>query len=213
MLGRLVGGLAHEIRNPLGAIINATAILERAIVPASTDATRALGIIHEEGWRANRIIVDLIDYARVRPPEPKPLSVDQRISQVLVGEDIPDAIAVEREVPAGLTALADKEQTEAALRKVVRNVVEAMLAGRTLTLAAQRSGAQILLWVTDSGPGISAAVRAHLFDPLVTTKSLGLGLGLSTARALVEAQRGTLTVTAPEAGGARFELRLPVFTG
>jgi PAS domain S-box-containing protein len=208
VLGRLVGGLAHEIRNPLGAIINATAILERSGPAAPTDASRAIEIIREEGWRANRIIVDLLDYARVRPPEPGLVRVDKLINQVLLRQEIPDAIAVELEVPPGLTVMADSDQSESALRNVVRNAVEAMPTGGTLRVSAQQSGAGLVLAVSDTGPGIPEEVRDRLFEPLVTTKSLGLGLGLSTARALIENQGGTLIVAHSE-GGARFELRLP----
>lgn len=75
-LGRLVGGLAHQIRNPLGAIVNATAILVKAMGPlASAEAKQAIDVITEEVWRANRIIIDLIDFARIRPAEPLPVEV------------------------------------------------------------------------------------------------------------------------------------------
>ncbi len=212
VLGHLVGGLAHEIRNPLGAIINATSILERAD-PSSPDGKRALQIIREEGWRANRTIVDLLDYARVRPAEPKPLKIQTLINQVLLGEEIPDAIAVERDVPPTLAVMADPDQSQGALRNLVRNAIEAMPGGGTLTVAAHREGNRVVVSVTDTGAGISKEVRAHLFDPLVTTKSLGLGLGLSTARSLVENQGGTLTTAAePQSGGARFEMSLPSVT-
>ncbi len=208
VLGHLVGGLAHEIRNPLGAILNATEILERA-EPGGDVSKRAIQIIREEGWRANHTIVELLDYARVRPAEPKPLNLETLINQVLLGEEIPDAIAIARDVSPSLMVMADADQTRVALRNLVRNAVEAMPGGGTLRFAARVAGPQVVVSITDTGAGIPKEVRERLFDPLVTTKSLGLGLGLSTARSLVENQGGTLKLLEPDSGGARFELRLP----
>jgi PAS domain S-box-containing protein len=209
VLGRLVGSLAHQIRNPLGAIINATSILSRALpADVQSDVTQSLAVIHDESWRANRIIVDLLDYARVRPAEPKPLPIETLVNHVLLGEEIPDSIQIKRDLEPALAALADHDQSEGALRNLVRNAVEAMPTGGTLSLAARRDGEQVVIWVSDTGPGVSREVRKQLFDPLVTTKTLGLGLGLSTARALVENQRGSLSYVDVSGGGARFEIRL-----
>lgn len=145
----------------------------------------------------------------MRPAEPKPVKLETLINQVLLGEEIPDTIAVERDVSPSVAVMADADQSKVALRNLVRNAVEAMPGGGTLRFTAETSGPHVVVSVTDTGAGIPKEVREHLFDPLVTTKSLGLGLGLSTARSLVENQGGTLNVLEPLSGGARFELRLP----
>ena len=79
-----------------------------------------------------------------------------------------------------------------------------------LTVRAAESGASACIAVEDTGPGLEDEALVHLFEPLVTTKALGLGLGLTTARALIENQGGDIRYARPSAGGARFEIRIPL---
>lgn len=210
VLGRLVGGLAHQIRNPLGAIVNATAILEKARgTNATPDERQALAVIHEEVWRANRIIVDLIDFARIRPAEPKPTSLEAIVGSVLVSKPVPAAIDLQVVLPTGLTVSVDRDQVEGALANLVVNAIEAMPDGGKLSLSAREKGDDAaVLVVEDTGPGIPAEVWAHLFEPLVTTKPFGLGLGLTTCRALIDNQGGSITCQTETGKGTRFEVTL-----
>jgi PAS domain S-box-containing protein len=209
VLGQLAGGVAHQIRNPLAAIMNATYVLKRHLSPEQhPNVEDAIRIIHDEVRHANVIITGLLDYARVRTPDRHPASIVELIDRVLLGDSIPASIAVKRDVEEVPLLLIDADQLHGAFFNLVRNAVEAMPDGGALHVEVRTEEDQVLVAVTDTGPGISTQVRAHLFEPLHSTKPMGIGLGLVTARTFIEAHGGRIThVDVP--AGARFEIRLP----
>ncbi len=215
VLGQLAGSLAHQIRNPLGSITNAVSLLKHAVddraSPAApgADVTRVLEVIQEEIWEANRIITDLLDYARVRPPHARAVDVRLVLRQAIAAEAVPDGVTVELDLPEAQSVSIDPDQVRDAVRNLVRNAVEAMPEGGTLIVGAHRGIDAVVVTVRDTGPGVSPEVQDHLFEPLVTTKPLGLGLGLPTVRAMIENQGGTVTYLGAVGKGATFELRLP----
>lgn len=212
VLGQLAGGLAHQIRNPLAAITNGASVLKRRLGDsADPDVQQALLVIREEVWEANRIITDLLDYARIRPPSLGPVEIAPLIEAActlaLVRPE--ERVVVEKRVAAGLFAQIDERQMRDALGNVIRNALEAMPEGGTLTIEAEAAGDEVLVSVQDTGPGITRDSLTYLFEPLVTSKPLGLGLGLATAKALIENQGGSIRCTTGGSGGARFEIRVP----
>lgn len=210
VLGQLTGGLAHQIRNPLGAITNALFLLKRQLGAQPEETASLLHIIEEECWTANRIITDLLDYARVREPQRVPTAMGALVDSVLTANPAPAHVHVElRRDEASPALLIDPVQLSGALGNLVRNALEAMPGPGTLTVSLQHGGDAVELAVSDTGGGISPEVLDRLFEPLVTTKQLGLGLGLTTARALVENQGGTLRCENQPGVGARFVIRLP----
>ncbi len=211
VLGQLAGGLAHQIRNPLAAMQTAAAVLRRKLGEHSDqDVHQALKVIREEVWEANRIITDLLDYARVKPPSRSDVEVERLLASALEATSPPPRVIFQWDVAPGLVVRVDERQTRDALGNVVRNAFEAMPQGGTLSITAHAEGGVALIALEDTGPGISRDSIKHLFEPLVTSKPLGLGLGLSTARALVENQGGTIRCATQRGRGARFEVRLPV---
>lgn len=211
VLGQLAGGVAHQIRNPLAAIMNATYVLKRHLSPDQhPNVDDAIRIIHDEVRHANVIITGLLDYARVRTPDRHPTSIVDLVERVLGADWMPPNVkvqrSIDREVPL---ADVDADQLHGALFNVVRNAVEAMPEGGTLNVELTVDEGAILVAITDSGAGISAQVRAHLFEPLHSTKPMGIGLGLVTARTFVEAHGGRIA-SVPIPAGARFEIRLPL---
>jgi len=210
VLGQLAGGLAHQIRNPLAAITNAASVLKRRLgESADSDVRQAVAIIREEVWEANRIITDLLDYARIRPPSRVGIDVVELIEAALPLARADERIVIERNVEPALRALVDERQMRDALGNVLRNGVEAMPEGGTLRIEAFRDGAHATIAVQDTGPGLTRASLRYLFEPLVTSKPLGLGLGLATAKALIENQGGSIRCTTSAGLGARFEIRVP----
>ena len=208
VLGRVAGGLAHQIRNPLGAVLNAAALLKRHLKEGQPSAvTEALTMLEEEAWAANRIISDLVDYARVRRSQPMETTVSQLVDQVLAANPAPASVKVVRKLEAPPVRV-DSLQVTSALGNLLRNAFEAMPSGGTLIIEAQDDGSCVTLAFEDSGPGFEPGIERRLFEPLVTTKPLGLGLGLTTARMLIEGQGGQLTI-ARARPGARVEVRLP----
>ncbi len=209
-LGQLAGGLAHQIRNPLGSIANAAYVLKRAVGEAPAAAvSSSVEIILEETWRANRLISDLLDYARVRAPNQQPIALRELLESVIVAHGVPHRIRVAVHAPDRPLISADEEQLRGALDNLMRNAVEAMPVGGTLRFDARPEGTKMRLAVSDTGSGIAPEVRGKLFEPLITSKPLGRGLGLTTARALIENQGGTLDCEAV-ATGACFVVMLPL---
>jgi PAS domain S-box-containing protein len=211
VLGQLAGGVAHQIRNPLAAIMNASYVLRRHLSPDKhQDVEDAIRIIHDEVRHANIIITGLLDYARVRTPDRNPASIVDLLERILTSEWIPSNIRIVREFPEtnAVVSEVDADQLQGAIANVVRNAVDAMPDGGELSTALGVSGDEIVIRVADTGPGISPQVRGHLFEPLHSTKPLGIGLGLVTARRFVEAHGGRIACVDVPAG-ACFEIRLP----
>jgi len=210
VLGQLAGGLAHQIRNPLGIIANAAYVLQRHVPKEDEEPSRALSIILAEAWQANRIITDLLDYARVRPPVRRAVSVREIVERALSTQTIPTNVRVTLDIAASPPASVDADQVRDAVENLIRNAVEAMPEGGDLRIGARADGGSLALTIADSGVGIPCDVQETLFEPLVTTKPLGLGLGLTTTRALVENQGGSIGFESTPGRGTRFEVRLPL---
>jgi len=209
-LGQLAGGVAHQIRNPLAVMKNVASILKGgASRIGDPECVRAVGVLDEEIRHANQIVTDLLDYARVRPVTPRRTTVGYVIEQALGALAIPPAVTLQKNVPADLDAFIDPDQVQAALHNIMRNAIEAMPGRGTLSIEASVDGPDALIAISDTGTGIPAEVQTRLFEPLVTSKPRGLGLGLTTARALVDNQRGRIGWSAVPGGGTRFEVRLP----
>lgn len=210
MLGQLASGVAHQIRNPLAAIMNATYVLERHITPDQHVHVRdAIRIIHDEVRHANLIITGLLDYAKLREPTCQSTDVRELVERVLTNGWVPPNVRVESSIDDIPLVEIDGEQIHGAVLHLVRNAIDAMPDGGTLFVDTKVEGSHVVIGVTDTGPGISGQVRDHLFEPLHSTKPMGLGLGLVTARTIVEAHGGRIArVSVPN--GTRFEVRLPL---
>ncbi len=218
VLGSLAGGVAHQIRNPLASIKTAAHVLRgltcQGPEPPENPIAETVAIIQEEVGRANRIVTDLIDYARVREPDKRRIKAAFLVEQALGAFATSTAMHVERHVDEQLDVVVDPEQVQGALGNIVRNAVEAACANGangTLRVSSRREGEMLVIRISDSGPGVATAIRAHLFEPLFTTKTSGLGLGLVTARTLVECQGGRVELSpGSEIGGATFDVFLPL---
>ncbi len=211
VLGQLAGGVAHQIRNPLAAIMNASYVLKRHLSPEQhQDVGDAIRIIHDEVRHANIIITSLLDYARVRTPDRHPVCVAELLDRILRSDWIPPNVRVSRrDSTSSVVTEADADQLQGAIANLVRNAVDAMPDGGELSTDLDVVGEDIVISVRDTGLGISPHVRGHLFEPLHSTKPMGIGLGLVTARRFVEAHGGRIACV-DVARGACFEIRLPI---
>ncbi|MBW2528501.1 MAG: PAS domain S-box protein [Deltaproteobacteria bacterium] len=207
VLGHLAAGLAHQLRNPLGIIQNAVALLRKGKPQPLT--IRAVDIIEEEVQRSDAIIRELLDYARIRPPSVREVLLRDVVDETLDQARLPESVTVELGDLDGMTADLDPLQIQTALTNLVRNAAEAMPEGGRLRVDASGDDDSIQISVSDSGPGVEPEQRGRLFDPLVTTKPMGTGLGLSTARCLVENHGGSIRCDDGPLGGARFTIALP----
>jgi PAS domain S-box-containing protein len=210
-LGELSAVIAHEVRNPLGVIFNSLGSLRR-LVGGSGDARMLLDIVGEEADRLNRIVGDLLDFARHSPPllGPDRLEqvVDEAVSVALAQP--PRGLEVVRRLDTALPEVAlDAGQIRQAVLNLVVNAVQAMPHGGRLTVRTLLEGATVVVEVEDSGPGIPEEVQARIYEPFFTTKATGTGLGLPVVRRIVEGHGGELRLrTGP--GGTCFSMRLPI---
>ncbi len=210
VLGQLAGGVAHQIRNPLAAIMNASYVLKRHSAQGlHTDAEQALRIIHDEVRHANVIITSLLDFARVRSLERQRTSIAEMVARAVQAQAVPEGVVVDERIGEVRDVEVDVDQIQGALSNVVRNALDALGSRGTLRIDVEEEGDEILVAISDTGPGLSPQIRAHLFEPLHSTKPLGIGLGLVTARTFIEAHGGRIQAI-DVANGARFEIRLPV---
>lgn len=207
--GQLVGSIGHDLRNPLGVIETSLYIL-RGRVGEDERARKHVDRIGEQLEVANGIITNLLDMIRNRPLAREPLGVAALIAGVLEAVKRPEAVRVSVD---GLEALAPVEGDPVQLRQVFVNLLEnavyaASPAGAVTVRGREEPGA-VAIEVDDTGPGVDPATRRRLFEPLITTKEKGVGLGLALVKRIAERHGGSVEYSDRPGGGARFTVRLP----
>ncbi|MCL2778943.1 MAG: ATP-binding protein [Polyangiaceae bacterium] len=236
-LGSMAAGLAHEVKNPLGAIKGAAQLLEE-LEPSIGDApTRAefLGIILEETDRLNRVVGSFLDYARPHAGNPVPVDINaavRRTMQILSSQKTEET-EVHLELAESLPRVRiDLEKLRQVLLNLVQNAMQAMDGRGRVTVTTQRRQASRSVWVTgpsgdrsgahgpaaadtveiavhDTGPGISQKVLKNLFVPFFTTKEQGTGLGLAISQSIVQSAGGSIHVQSQAGFGTKFVILLP----
>ncbi len=236
-LGEMSAGLAHEIRNPLGAIKGAAQVIQES--DDADEQHEFVGIIVEEVDRLNVVVSQFLDYAR-------PMQIDRHdaslgpvirgVIQVVETDGLPDGVRLRVDLPEDLPPLpVDVEKLRQVLLNLVRNAIEAMPQGGQLAVQVRyhqalrrvrplggsdrrrRVGAlenplqgAMELVVADTGEGISPEALTRLFIPFFTTKNGGNGLGLAICERIVREHGGELEVQSREGAGTRFVVRLPM---
>ena len=225
--GRMAVGLAHEVRNPLGAIRGAVQLLRREL-GADSRLTEYTDVLLTEVDRVNRIIEMLVDLARPVQLRPVPLNLHQLFDRVaLMSEEAARerrVTIVRRYDPSLPPILGDEDRLLQVFHNLVRNALDSMSRGGHLTLTTRVSlnplfgrmdlgaGARNMVeaQVADEGAGIPEAVRARIFDPFFTTKDKGLGLGLAICHRILEEHRGAIQVDSAEGRGTVVTCFLPI---
>jgi signal transduction histidine kinase len=216
-LGQMVSALAHEVNQPLTAVSNYLRATQRLVEAGdSARAQTALAKATGEVTRASEIIRRLRDFLRKSESEKRAEDVRAMIEEIValavVGAERPNVRVELRLHPQASTALIDKIQIQQVLLNLIRNAIEAM-AGRprqALVIATLPSdNAMVELSVADNGPGLPAEVRAKLFQPFVTTKSAGMGVGLSICHSIVEEHGGRMWVEDNSEAGTVFRFTVP----
>jgi len=235
-LGQLSAGLAHEIRNPLGVIKGSAEMLTQKLQASDALARELAGYISTEVNRLGALVTEFLDFARPLHAEPHPadlIALLDRVLQIvadrfagkLVGkqssgkQEPGKPVRVERHYASGLPLVPlDESLCEQAFLNLVQNAYEAMLdedadLGGTLRIDVQRAiqndreGVELRL--ADTGPGVPAELREEIFNPFVTTKKTGVGLGLSIVSKIIDGHHGSIHVDNAPEGGAVFTLFFP----
>ncbi len=209
MLGQLGGSIAHEIRNPLGAIKTSAYYLLHAPEPPAAKVTEHLERIDRKVTTINQVVTALTDAARMPTPAAVSTDLGQLIRAVAAELDLPGEIELVDEIHLGVMVMVDEAQIAIVVKNLVRNARDAMAGGGRLTLRVAARGGEGELIVRDTGPGIDAAVLGRLTEPLVSTKPTGMGLGLSICQSIVDNHRGRLSIVSSPGRGTTVTVRLP----
>lgn len=211
-LGQLAGGVGHELRNPLGVMTNAVYYLDAVLGDAQPTVREYLEILRTQIGLSEKIIGDLLEYARIRTPEREPVSLSRLTAEQLERLGPLNGTSVHLEFGADLPpAYIDRVQIGQVVLNLLINAVQAMAGGGgSLTIRGMPEPADsVRLDVTDTGSGISDAHIDQIFEPLFTTKARGIGLGLAVSRSLVIANGGTISASSRAGEGTTFTLMLP----
>jgi two-component system sensor kinase FixL len=210
-IGEMAAVIAHEVKNPLTAVRGAIQVIGGRLPADSRDAPVVKDVIARID-ALNALMQDLLLFAR--PPQPRFRSVEiapllGMIVALLSQDPSFTDVGVTIDVPS-IAIAADPELLKIVFQNLFINAAQAMQGNGAILVTLRVNGADVDVRVADTGPGIPADVRQNLFKPFFTTKARGTGLGLSTAKRLIDAHGGTIAVECPATGGTTVTLRLPI---
>lgn len=214
-LGQVAAALAHEVNQPLTAMANYLNGVRRLLAAGRQEAAlQAMERIAEQAERARQLIQRLRAMVRKGETEQRPEDLTKTIEEASALALVGVGTGLKLEIHIGAdasTAVIDKIQIQQVLLNLMRNAAEAMISlpRRELTVTTARAGDWVEISVTDNGPGLPETVRTRLFQPFVTTKATGMGVGLSVCRTIVEAHGGELRAEDAPGGGTIFRLTVP----
>jgi len=220
-VGELTTSIAHELNQPLGAILTNTETAELMLKGASPDIGEVQSIladIRRDDQRASEVIRRLRSVLKKTPFEIRDIELNGTVKEAI---DLVAAVAEGRRVMliymptlADLRVRGDPVQVQQVVLNVIINAMDAVsdadIGDREVRISTFRSGGVAEIRVADSGRGISESDLANVFNPFFTTKPQGMGMGLAIAKTIVEAHHGTIVAENQSSGGARFTIRLPI---
>jgi len=209
-VGQMAAGIAHELRNPL---MSMKLIVQATGAQGTKLDGRDLAILEEEIVRLERSTQTFLDFAR--PPQPEKRHFDPRAlveqTQALIGRRAAlQRVRIESEIPGALLRVeADPEQVRQVLLNLLLNALDALPQGGTVWVTWRRETHWLMLRVADDGPGLPPELEHQVFEPFLSTKTTGMGLGLSICKRIAEAHGGYICAENRSGGGAVFTFRLP----
>jgi signal transduction histidine kinase len=212
-LGELATGLAHEIRNPLAGIAGVIEIIGRDLPPTSP-ARNVVKEVRQEITQINRIVSDLLETARPRPPQIRRGNLNTTVEHAVMlarQQALSKPIAIELKKDSCLPEVEhDSDQIHQVLLNLLLNAIQAIEEEGSISVQLEQKGDSALVIVSDTGRGIPPENLPNIFRPFFTTKGNGTGLGLSLARRIVEEHHGRIEVTSSLGRGTKFVVSLPL---
>jgi signal transduction histidine kinase len=215
-IGKLAGGVGHELRNPLGAIKNAVYYIKGKLTDSELAKREPriiefLGIIDDEISSSNKIINDLLNFSRVGKPAVSPAKIRKVMEDALSYLTVPENIEVINKLDANLPEVEiDADQIRQVFVNIATNGIQAMPEGGKLIIDAKKEDKFLEVAISDTGDGISEDVIGKIFDPLFTTRAKGIGLGLAVCKSIIERHGGDIGVESKVGEGATFTVKLPL---
>jgi len=208
--GQMAASIGHELRNPLG-VIESSVFLLRSRVKGDERATKQVERIGEQVGIATGIITGLLELIRDKPLVRQPVQLEPVLRAALALVDGTATVGIQLNLTTGLPMIqGDPDQLRQVFVNLIQNAVQAAApSGAAVWISAEREGAWLVIAIEDGGLGVDPAIAQRLFEPLITDKPHGTGLGLSLAQRIVVRHQGTLTHE-PRGRGARFVVRLPL---
>jgi len=213
-IGRLTSGVAHEVKNPINAIVVHLEVLRQKLHEIDPDTRRHMDVIGNEIRRLDRVVQTLVDFTR--PVELRLTELDMRklvdeVATLASPEAEQHNVHIQREnSPEPLPVRIDADLVKQAVLNIVINGVQAMPEGGHLYIGTRREGEGVLIMVRDEGPGIPAEIRDKIYNLYFTTKKGGSGIGLAMTYRVVQLHNGSLEFDSVEGHGATFYLRFPM---
>ena len=209
MLGQLSSGVGHELRNPLGVMTNAVYYLKAVQADAPANVHEYLDILQQQITLSEKIVGDLLDFARQKPPRRTPTPLLEATEAQVGRLGRTDNVRIDVQVPEDMSpVLVDPIQLGQVILNLVTNAAQAMEGSGRITVTAHEDDDQVYYDVSDTGPGVPDANVEKIFEPLFTTKARGIGLGLAVSRTLARANGGELTMLRTTPQGTTFRLTL-----
>lgn len=211
-IGELASGVGHELRNPLNVIRNCVYLLKIAISEKDeAGITEALKVLDKQVDVANKIVTDLLDFTRIKPPVQTRVDLQRLIEESLTWVTVPPQIKLNINLDGFTKTLrTDPEQMSRVFTNLISNAVQAMNSKGDLTISAAADSNFVSIVFSDTGCGIPAENFKKIFEPLFTTRPKGIGLGLAIAKRLVEQNGGKIEVSSEVGKGSTFNVKLPL---
>ena len=212
-LGQLTATVSHELRNPLGTIRSSVFTIRERLTDPDSEMTAVIGRAERNIVRCDEIIEELLDYTRTRQINFVATQVDDWVERFVSDCQLPADIELDLRLNAPVEVRLDPEKMRRCLINLVNNACQAMSAADAparLTLETRLAGERLEISVRDTGPGVAADQLEKVFEPLFSTKSFGVGLGLPIVRQIAEAHGGGVSIANDRLGGAVAMLWLPM---
>jgi PAS domain S-box-containing protein len=215
-IGQTAGMIGHDLRNPLQAVAGELFLMKQDVdvspdSQCKKDVQESLASIQEQVDYMNKIIADLQDFARPLKPEKAEVNLCVAIPQLVSTVKVPNNIILDVDCDETLPLVTvDLVFLKRVLVNLAINAIQAMPDGGKLTIRATHDESAVLISVIDTGVGIADEFKPKIFQPLMTTKARGQGLGLAVVKRLVEAQGGTISFQSTLGAGTEFKIVLPI---
>jgi len=209
-IGRLASSIAHELRNPLASLKNISYyLIKLGTFKIEPKANQMLEMLSTDVSRANKIVTDLLDFSRIRKLNKIPVRVDEFINEFLNNLDFGENIKIKRKLEK-VEAELDPDRMTQVLVNIFSNARDAMPGGGNITISVNEINSHAVIRISDTGHGMDEETILHIFDPLFSTKTRGLGLSLAIVKEVIDLHSGRIFVTSTKDEGTTFEIFLPL---